>query len=74
MPLSVILPDGSVERPELGSGDPIDAFASELGVAVAGVASGTPPPQLSGELARQALLLCQAEIESVKTGKSVPIH
>jgi predicted dehydrogenase len=72
-PLSVILPDGTVERPELGSGDPIDAFAAELGVAVAAVNSGTPAPQLSGELARQALRICHAEVESVKTGQSVAI-
>ncbi|AGA27958.1 Gfo/Idh/MocA family protein [Singulisphaera acidiphila] len=72
-PLSVILPDGTVERPELGSGDPIDAFAAELGVAVAAVKSGTAAPQLSGELARQALRICHAEVESVKTGQSVAI-
>jgi predicted dehydrogenase len=73
MPLSVILPDGTVERPELGSGDPIDSFAAELTVAVAAAASGTPPAQLSGELARQALKICHAEVESVKTGKPVAI-
>lgn len=72
-PLSVILPDGTVERPALGSGDPIEAFTAELGVAVEAVATGTPAPQLSGELARQALLICHAEVESVKTGKVVPI-
>src|SRR5918992_23358 len=33
-PLSVILPDGSVERPELGAGDPIASFTDELAVAV----------------------------------------
>ena len=38
-PLSVILPDGTVQRPELGSGDPIDSFATELGAAVASVES-----------------------------------
>ena len=32
MPLTVILPDGTVERPELGSGDPVDSFAQELTV------------------------------------------
>ena len=72
-PLSVILPDGTVERPELGSGDPIDAFAQELGVAVEAAASGTPSPHLSGELARQALAICHAEVESVKSGRAVPI-
>lgn len=72
-PLSVILPDGTVERPALGSGDPIDAFAAELGVAVEGVASGKEPAQLSGELARRALMLCHAEIESVRSGRAVAL-
>jgi predicted dehydrogenase len=74
-PLSVILPDGKVERPDLGStGDPVDAFVSELTVAVNAVAGGTEPSQLSGTLARQALALCAAEVESVQTGKSITIR
>ncbi len=72
-PLSVILPDGTVERPELGSGDPIDAFAEELAAAVESVASGTVAPRLSGELARQALMICRAEIESVRTCATVTV-
>ncbi|HEX8204246.1 MAG TPA: Gfo/Idh/MocA family oxidoreductase [Isosphaeraceae bacterium] len=72
-PLSVILPDGTVERPELGSGDPAEAFTRELGVAVAAAASGTAPPALAGDLARQALVLCHAEIQSVRTGQPVVI-
>jgi predicted dehydrogenase len=65
MPLSVILPDGTVEQPGLGASDPVDAFAHEITVAAQGVASGVEPDQLSGKLARQALRLCLAEIESV---------
>ncbi len=71
MPLSVILPDGTVQRPALGSGDPIDAFAQELTAAALAVESGSQTPDLSGELARQALRICLAEIESVKTGKLI---
>jgi len=73
MPLSVILPDGTVERPELGASDPVDSFALELTVATQAAASGVEPPQLSGDLARQALMLCLAEIESVKTRKVVEV-
>ena len=73
-PLSVILPDGAVERPDLpGSGDPVDAFVAELTAAVEAVASGTASPMLSGELARQALKLCHAEVESAKTGQRVDV-
>jgi predicted dehydrogenase len=73
MPLSVILPDGKVERPELGSGDPVDSFALELEVAAGAVASGREAPRLSGNLARQALKLCLAEIESVKTRRVIEL-
>jgi predicted dehydrogenase len=73
MPLSVILPDGTVTQPSLGSGDPIDAFAAELTEAVAAVASGQPAPGLAGDLARNALCICHAEIESVQTGKPIAI-
>lgn len=73
-PLSVILGDGSVETPELGSGDPIDAFAAEIGVAVQSVERGVSGPQLSGDLARRALVIGLAEVESVKTGKPVEIR
>jgi predicted dehydrogenase len=72
-PLSVILPDGKVERPALGSGDPIEAFAMELEMAVAAVASGVEAPRLSGQIARQALALCIAETESVRTGATVTV-
>jgi len=73
-PLSVILPDGSVDRPDLpGSGDPVDAFVAELTAAVESVRSGTPCPMLSGDLARQALGLCHAEVESARTGKAVAV-
>jgi predicted dehydrogenase len=73
MPLSVILPDGSVERPSLGSGDPIDSFAHELTAAAGAVATGHEADQLAGSLARQALKLCLAEIASVQTKRSVEI-
>jgi predicted dehydrogenase len=72
-PLSVILPDGKVERPAVGSGDPIDAFVLELQSAVDAVASGTPSPTLSGDLARQALRICMAEVESVRSGRAVAL-
>ncbi len=71
-PLSVILPDGTVERPELaGSGDPVDAFAAELAAAVEAVATGAMSPTLSAELALQALKLCQAEVRGVREGRAV---
>jgi predicted dehydrogenase len=73
MPLSVILPDGTVTHPELGSGDPVDSFAQEITVAALAVATGREAEQLSGNLARQALRLCLAEIESVQTQRTIEL-
>ena len=38
-----------------------------------GVIAGKEPALLSGQLARDALVLCHREIESVKTGKPVAV-
>jgi hypothetical protein len=45
----------------------------ELTVAMQAAASGVEPPQLSGDLARQALMLCLAEIASVKTRRVIAV-
>ena len=72
--LSVMHSDGSVETPTLaGAGDPIDAFTAELGVAVDAVRKGVSAPGLSGDLARLALVVCQAEVESARTGRTIQI-
>jgi predicted dehydrogenase len=73
-PLTVLTADGPAERPQLaGGGDPITAFADEIQAAVDGVASGKEPDLLSGQLARDALVLCHKEIESVRTGAAVRV-
>jgi predicted dehydrogenase len=43
-------------------------------MAVDAVKSGQLPPQLSGELARDALRLCHAEAKSIATGKPVKVR
>jgi predicted dehydrogenase len=73
LPLTVFLSDGKVDQPALGSGDPIDSFATELTVAAEAVSSGREAARLSGNLARQALRLCLAEVESVKTRRVVEL-
>ncbi len=72
-PLSVILPDGTVQHPEVGASDPIDAFAAELTLAIEAVGTGIAPAPLSGELARQALEICWSEVESVKRKTPIAI-
>jgi len=73
-PLKVLLANGRILEPKLkGGGDPTAAFTTELQTAVNGVVAGKEPDLLSAQLARDALVLCHKEIESVKTGKAVGI-
>lgn len=73
-PLTLLSADGKATQPQLpGGGDPLAAFTDELQAAVDGVATGREPDLLSGKLARDALVLCHRECESVKTGKAVAV-
>ena len=72
--LKLLTSDGKSETVQLpGGGDPLSAFTDELQAAVDGVKSGKMPDLLSGQLARDALVLCHREIESVKSGNTVRV-
>lgn len=73
MPLKVLGPVGQVIRPKLGDGDPIHAFEAEIQEVVNSISAGKTSPILSGELARDAVVLCHKQTESVRTGKTVKI-
>jgi predicted dehydrogenase len=71
-PLTVLSADGQSSRPELhGGDDPTTAFGLEIQAAVDGIANGKAPDLLSSRLARDALVMCYKECESVKSGKIV---
>jgi predicted dehydrogenase len=73
-PLTVLTEDGKSEKPALvGGDDPVASFADELQLAVNAVVSGKEPDLLSGQLARDALIMSFKECESVLTGKAVDI-
>lgn len=73
-PLTVLNADGSSEQPKLAGGDEATAaFTIEIQAAVDGIKAGKEHDYLSGKLARDALVMCYREIESVKTGKAVAI-
>ncbi len=73
-PLTLLTADGKCELVNLpGGGDPLAAFTDELQAAVDGVTSGQEPDLLGGQLARDALVLCHREIESVKSGRVVAV-
>jgi predicted dehydrogenase len=72
-PLTVLLDNGKVLRPKLGGGDPTLAFAAELAEVIRSVRSGKPSPLLDGRLARDAVVLCQKQTESVVKGRTVKV-
>jgi predicted dehydrogenase len=73
-PLTVLMVDGKMEQPSLeGGGDATTAFTAELQTAVDGVRQGREPALLSGQLARDALVLCHRECQSVLNGEAVLI-
>lgn len=73
-PLTVLDADGTSTQPALaGGGEATTAFTAELQVAVDAVASGREPDLLRGQLARDALVLCHKECESVRTGQIVAV-
>ena len=74
VPLTLITEDGTVEEVDLGEVDPVDAFTAEIQYAVDAIANNEEPTALSGIGARDALLLCYKEAESVRTGKIIPIR
>lgn len=75
IPLTVFGADGKATQPKLkGGDDPLRAFTLELQAAVEGVTSGKMPDLLSGKLARDALVMCQKECQSVTGGKAVAIR
>jgi predicted dehydrogenase len=71
-PLTVLTADGKSEQPRLdGGSDATAAFTLELQAAVDGVRAGRAPDLLSGQLARDALVLCHKECQSVKCGEAI---
>lgn len=73
MPLTVLTNNGRVLKPKLGSGDPIDSFVAELNEVMKSIRTGNPSALLDGQLARDALLLCQRETQSLVKRKPVKI-
>jgi len=72
-PLTVLTADGAIEQPKLDGTDPTTAFTAELQAAVDAVRAGRAPDLLSGRLAREALVLCHKECQSVKSGEAVAV-
>jgi len=72
-PLTCITAGKSEAIELIGGGDPITAFADEIQTAVDGVKANEMPDLLSGQLARDALVMCYKECESVVARRAVAI-
>jgi predicted dehydrogenase len=73
MPLTVLKANGQVERPTMKSTDPVDAFVDELTEAAKTVKSNRPSALLDGQLARDAVVLCQKQTDSIRTRRPVSV-
>ncbi|MEM8946308.1 MAG: Gfo/Idh/MocA family oxidoreductase [Planctomycetota bacterium] len=68
-PPTILTHDGKVKHPSLGSGDPMDAFRAELKEVVGCISGGRESDKLNGNLAQDALRLCQKQTQSLRTGR-----
>ena len=69
LPLTICDDGGRVLQPSLGDVDPVRAFVSEVSEVARSLESGRPSLLLSGDLARDAVLICQKETDSVLGGR-----
>lgn len=73
-PLTLLDAKGQVVYPQLPPGDPmLAAFDAEIQEVARSIRSGQPSPLLSGELARDAIVLCHRQTESVRKGRPVRV-
>lgn len=73
MPLKVLTADGQVVRPSLGDGNPVGGFEAEISEVVRCVQANQPSAILSGDLARDAIVLCHRQTESVRQRRTVKV-
>lgn len=72
-PLTVLNAAGKVLRPTLPEGDPVAGFVSELKEVCRTITTGQDSEILGGELARDALILCHKQSQSVASGRIVKV-
>ncbi len=71
LPVTLHTRDGQKETPEMPG---VEAFPAQLGYVVDCLNNGTEPTLVSGASARNSLLICLQEAESVRTGKTVMVQ
>ena len=61
IPVTIMNADGTVERPDLGDGDPVSAFVEEIEAAARSIDSGKPSCILDASIAADALTICEMQ-------------
>jgi predicted dehydrogenase len=64
---------GRVKHPKMSDGDPMTAFQGELREVLRAIRTGQPSPILDGALARDAIVLCQKQTESLRRNRPVRV-
>lgn len=72
-PFTVLDSKGRATEPKLGSDDPMVAFEAEMKEVARSVRTGEASPVLGGQLARDAVILCEKETRSLLTGRIVKV-
>lgn len=73
-PLTLLDNKGRAEQPVLPAGDPmLTAFEAEIKEVAQSLASGRPSSLLSGDLARDAIVLCHKQTQAVRSEKTVKV-
>ncbi len=72
-PFTVLDSKGKVLQPKLGEGDPMVAFEHELKEVARAVQALKASPILDGQLARDAVVLCQKQTQSLQSGRVVRV-
>lgn len=73
IPVTVLTEDGKVKRPKLDGGDPTESFLGEINEMVRSIRTGEPSKLLNGDLARDALILCDRQTQAVLKRKPVKV-
>jgi len=73
VPLTIFESNSKVTVPRLGSGDPMDAFLSEIQEVVSAVRQGKTSQTISGDSAVDAQMLCQRQLQSMESDKSIRV-
>jgi len=75
LPLTVLPAEGKPYLAQLDAGaGELSGFTAEIQAAAQAVVSGKEPDLLSGKLARDALVLCHRECQSVRSGQTVAVR